>query len=213
LGKAVVDGIRAGKHDYVILSRKPQSDPHNVAVDYSDVQGLRDVLEKENVHTVISTMGLYTPAHHQSQMNLIEAAELAGPTKRFIPSEFGFHVKKEHGDLQVSFPFKLEALERLKTTGLEFTLVNTGVFLDYLVWPQIPSHLRISAIWINLAQNLMSGGSLSSCSVLRRTAQRLSESGFASFPFFLTARPGLLQTGNVLLGILILVCFNRSDDL
>ncbi|KAH7118216.1 hypothetical protein B0J13DRAFT_613120 [Dactylonectria estremocensis] len=154
LGKAVVDGIRAGKHEYVILSRKPQADPHVIAVDYSDVQGLRDILEKENVHTVISTMGLYTPAHHRSQMSLIEAAELAGPTKRFIPSEFGFHIKKEHGDLQVSFPFKLQTVERLENTGLEFTLVNTGVFLDYLVWPKIPSHMRTSTIWINLAQNL-----------------------------------------------------------
>ncbi|KAF4459722.1 nmra-like family [Fusarium albosuccineum] len=154
LGKAVVDAVKAAKHDYIILSRKPHKDQHIVTVDYSDIPGLSHVLEKENIHTVISTMGLYTRAHHESQMNLIEAAELASCTKRFIPSEFGFHIKEEHGDLQVSFPFKLEAEERLTRTGLEFTLINNGVFLDYLAWPQIPSHLRISRVWSDLTRKL-----------------------------------------------------------
>ncbi|KAF5008736.1 hypothetical protein FDECE_4973 [Fusarium decemcellulare] len=154
LGKAVVDAVKAAKHDYIILSRQLHKDQHIVTVDYSDIPGLCHVLEKENIHTVISTMGLYTRAHHESQMNLIEAAELASSTKRFIPSEFGFHIKEEHGDLQVSFPFKIEAEERLTRTGLEFTLINNGVFLDYLAWPQIPSHLRISRVWFDLTRKL-----------------------------------------------------------
>lgn len=47
-------------------------------------------LERHNVHTIISAIGLVSDETSQSQLNLIEAAELSSSTKRFIPSEFSF---------------------------------------------------------------------------------------------------------------------------
>ncbi|RTE68883.1 hypothetical protein BHE90_016741 [Fusarium euwallaceae] len=133
LGKSIVEAIRkASKHHVVILSRHEQQDPTAVVIDYSSVQNLKSILERENVDTVISTIGAYTQVHHQSQLNLIEAAELAPSVKRFIPSEFGFKIGPEHVDRSPSFPFKIDTVHRLERSPLEFTLIHTGVYLFHL---------------------------------------------------------------------------------
>lgn len=48
------------------------------------------VLERHNIHTIISAIGLVSDETSQSQLNLIEAAEKSESTKRFIPSEYSF---------------------------------------------------------------------------------------------------------------------------
>lgn len=48
------------------------------------------MLEGHNVDTIITTIGLISEKTSQSQLNLIEAAELSPTTQRFIPSEFSF---------------------------------------------------------------------------------------------------------------------------
>ncbi|RSL98202.1 hypothetical protein CDV31_012687 [Fusarium ambrosium] len=155
LGKSIVEAIRKGsKHHVVILSRHEQQDPNAVVIDYSSVQNLKSILERENVDTVISTIGAYTQVHHQSQLNLIEAAELAPSVKRFIPSEFGFKIGPEHVDRSPSFPFKIDTVHRLERSPLEFTLIHTGVFMDYLVYPRIPSHMECQTVWFHLELNL-----------------------------------------------------------
>lgn len=47
-------------------------------------------LERYNVHTIISAIGLVSNETSQSQLNLIEAAEKSSSTQRFIPSEYSF---------------------------------------------------------------------------------------------------------------------------
>lgn len=47
-------------------------------------------LERHNVHTIISAIGLDSEETSQSQLKLIEAAVASTSTKRFIPSEFSF---------------------------------------------------------------------------------------------------------------------------
>ncbi|KAJ3544648.1 hypothetical protein NM208_g2943 [Fusarium decemcellulare] len=155
LGRAIVDAIRNdGKHEIIILSRRAHKDPAVTVVDYSSIEDLRNLFEREKIHTVVSTIGAYTEAHHRSQMNMIEAADLSPSVKRFIPSEFGFHIKPEIAHRSVSFPFKLETLKRLEKSGLEFTLIHTGVFLDYLVYPRVPSYLQCQTVWVHLGLNI-----------------------------------------------------------
>jgi hypothetical protein len=59
-------------------------------------------LERHNVHTIISAIGLVSNETSQSQLNLIEAAEKSSSTKRFIPSEFSFIQTPEYVRLLLS---------------------------------------------------------------------------------------------------------------
>ncbi|KAI1018703.1 hypothetical protein LB503_005576 [Fusarium chuoi] len=90
VGKVIADAVAAGrKHEYIILSRNPSAEPKTVQVDYNDIDGLAATLDKYQVNTVISGLSLATDEAGQNQVNLIEAAERASFTKRFIPSEYG----------------------------------------------------------------------------------------------------------------------------
>lgn len=62
----------------------------NVQINYEDIPSMARVLERHNVHTIISAIGLVSDETSQSQLNLIEAAEKSASTKRFIPSEYSF---------------------------------------------------------------------------------------------------------------------------
>lgn len=64
-------------------------------IDYNDIASMTKELERHNVHTVISTVGLLSDEASQSQINLIDAAEKSSVTERFIPSEFSFIQTKE----------------------------------------------------------------------------------------------------------------------
>lgn len=60
-----------------------------VAVDYQDPEALKNVLEANKIHTVISAQSMRVEAASRAQKNLIRAAAVARPTKRFIASEWG----------------------------------------------------------------------------------------------------------------------------
>lgn len=68
----------------------PQENVQHVQIDYSDIPFMTVALERHNVHTIISAIGLVSDVTSQSQLNLIEAAERSSSTKRFIPSEYSF---------------------------------------------------------------------------------------------------------------------------
>jgi uncharacterized protein YbjT (DUF2867 family) len=68
----------------------PQDNVQLVQIDYNDIPAMTAELERHNVHTIISAIGLVSNETSQSQLNLIEAAEKSSPTKRFIPSEYSF---------------------------------------------------------------------------------------------------------------------------
>lgn len=59
------------------------------AVDYTDVEQLKDTLEKNNVHTVISTITMLDPVSAEAEQNMIVAADKAACTKRFVASSWG----------------------------------------------------------------------------------------------------------------------------
>jgi len=61
-----------------------------VQIDYDDIPSMTKELERHNVHTVISAIGLLSDEASQSQVNLIDAAEKSSVTERFVPSEFSF---------------------------------------------------------------------------------------------------------------------------
>jgi hypothetical protein len=47
-------------------------------------------LERHNVHTIISAVGLLSDEASQSQINLIDAAGKSSVAERFVPSEYSF---------------------------------------------------------------------------------------------------------------------------
>lgn len=96
IGKAIVQALeKSASHELTILSREHNVDPKVVTVDFTDVEGLRSVLQQHEVHTVISAVSLQSDDSGRSQMNLIEAADQSRCTRRFMPSDFGAHYKTE----------------------------------------------------------------------------------------------------------------------
>lgn len=95
LGLAIVHEILKFQDIYTvkILSRSSNADLAQtlgvqvLVVDYMDIPGMTQVLEAEQVHTLISNVFIsdgITPSQH----NLIYAAEASSVTKRFVPSTF-----------------------------------------------------------------------------------------------------------------------------
>lgn len=65
------------------------SAPPLISVDYNDISAVTNILEKYNVHTVISAISVITPESGAAECSLIKAAAKAAPTKRFIQSDWG----------------------------------------------------------------------------------------------------------------------------
>lgn len=96
IGRAIVQALeKSASHEFIILSREHSVDPKVVTVHFTDIEGLKGVLEQHEVHTVISAVSLQSDDSGRSQMNLIEAADQSRCTRRFMPSEFGAHYKTE----------------------------------------------------------------------------------------------------------------------
>lgn len=57
-----------------------------VVVDYTDINSLVDVLELNNIGTVVATINAL--GNSLPERNLVHAAERSSKTKRFIPSTF-----------------------------------------------------------------------------------------------------------------------------
>ncbi|KAF7596685.1 hypothetical protein BBP40_000608 [Aspergillus hancockii] len=129
LGSAIVKGIEwRGVHECCILSRTANKhDPRYLAVDYNYVENLRNVLEANNTHTVISVLSMENGGG-ESQMNLIEAAEQSKSTSRFMPSKFGMVYQEKHMAALPSYTCKLKAGERLKNSSLEYTHFSIAFF-------------------------------------------------------------------------------------
>jgi phosphoserine aminotransferase len=102
---------------------------------------------------------LYSEEDSTSQLNLIKAADKAGPAERFIPSEYSFIQTEEYANLtrktiyrsnllfsllphDPSIKLFLDAANLLKSTSLQFTRVIPGFFMDYWAMPHVQSHLE-----------------------------------------------------------------------
>jgi NAD(P)-dependent dehydrogenase (short-subunit alcohol dehydrogenase family) len=114
LGRALVDALKAkGGSDVVILARKvsprlyglteliKQENPDKekdigvpiVALDYSSVESVINVLESHKIDTLVSTVD--SNAGPEPELVLIQAAEESLVTKRYIPCLWGIEYTKE----------------------------------------------------------------------------------------------------------------------
>ncbi|ETS73721.1 hypothetical protein PFICI_14667 [Pestalotiopsis fici W106-1] len=144
LGLTIVKALKQSEHNVIVLSRRSSPNPRvapTIHVDYSNVESLQKVLHDHNIDTVISTMSLFTEAEGVAQLNLIAAAENCQNTQRFVPSEWSIPLRKDHVDSLPSLQARLQAVEALKRSGLEFTLFYPGWFMDFYGLPHIESEM------------------------------------------------------------------------
>ncbi|KAH6880819.1 hypothetical protein B0T10DRAFT_531810 [Thelonectria olida] len=160
IGRAIAEAInRKGNYEVKILSRSANPDLAAqtgisvVQVDYNDVDALTKLLEDNKVDTVIST--LFVTFDGKPQVNLVHAAEASQHTRRFVPSIWGIPYSRaqvgERG-MQIG-QSKLEAVEALEKTSLEFTLFYVGYFLDFWGYPRVKSYQRQNTIAVDIENN------------------------------------------------------------
>ena len=99
------------------------------AVDYESLDSLTSALKGQDA--VVSTIG---SAGLKQQLLLAESAAKAG-VKRFLPSEFGSNTLNEKASALPVYEHKVEVQNALKehatSSGMSYTLVLTGPFLDW----------------------------------------------------------------------------------
>ena len=119
-------------------------------VDYDSLESLTSALQGQDAF--VSTLG---SAGIEQQLLLVEAAGKAG-VKRFLPSEFGSNTPNEKiGTLPIFQP-KIAVQEALKkqaeSTGMSYTVVCTGPFLDWALMVGFMMNVKGKSI------NLYDGG-------------------------------------------------------
>ncbi|KAL3475970.1 NAD(P)-binding protein [Aspergillus californicus] len=161
LGRAIVEALRdTTDHSILILARSVNDELSKtlnvpiIPVDYSDVESLSKILEEKNIDTVISTAPIFDPSGSQSQLNLIEAAIKSPNTRRFIPSEYGIIQTEAHAATFPPLQGKLDAVEKLRTSGLQYTLVSAGFFMDFYGLPKVKSYLEQFVFAVDVAHNV-----------------------------------------------------------
>ncbi|PLB48916.1 NAD(P)-binding protein [Aspergillus steynii IBT 23096] len=161
VGKTIVEVMQASPHQAFILSRQLTSpkqsstSPDNtIAVDYNSIEEVASRLEKHNIHTVISAFAVEGDSLAVSQRNLIQAADRSKTTKRFIPS--GYAIPYPAAAVEVLPPLKdhFLALDELRESGLEWTLFNNGIFLDYFGPSTMKSNLKPNVFVIDVANKV-----------------------------------------------------------
>ncbi|KAF4534428.1 NmrA-like family protein [Lasiodiplodia theobromae] len=143
VGKTIVDVlIQDARHNVTILSSQPRENfpVPVIAVNYQDPEALKDILEANEIHTVISAQSMRVETASRAQINLIRAAAAAKPTQRFIASEWGTLTPPDAPSYMPHIAYRLAAYEELSKTDLEWTRVYNGFFLDYYAQPHVRSH-------------------------------------------------------------------------
>ena len=64
-------------------------------MDYNNIDQIAEILEENNVHTVISALLVISSESGVSERSLIKAAAKSSTTKRFIASEWGVPLPEE----------------------------------------------------------------------------------------------------------------------
>ncbi|KIX97108.1 uncharacterized protein Z520_07222 [Fonsecaea multimorphosa CBS 102226] len=148
VGRTILDHLELSDgFKVVVLSRKPPEATVSAAatkslqVDYNDVDGLANALSENNVHTVISTIGISSAETSQAQCNLIRAADRSSATKRLMPSEYWAKTVPELLPLDLTVQWWLDAASLLQSSSLEYTRIACGWFMDYWGMPYVKSHL------------------------------------------------------------------------
>ncbi|KAI3319973.1 NAD(P)-binding protein [Xylariaceae sp. AK1471] len=159
LGRTIVEEILAtGKHEVKILSRQPNPELQAsigatiLAVDYSNVVALAQILEDNSVHTVISALTLFTQSSVPPEVQLVLAADASKTTKRYVASNWSVPITEGDELLITPNAFKVEALRALKQAkDLEYTSFYTGFFLDYWGIPVVKSHMKPAVVVVDIA--------------------------------------------------------------
>ncbi|KAH7067628.1 hypothetical protein BKA63DRAFT_522522 [Paraphoma chrysanthemicola] len=158
LGRTIVDALVA--HDgykVFILGREATARSANglsvdiLIIDYNDVDSVVDVLEANNIDTVISTLG--STSSPKSELALIRAAQRSKITTRYIPSTWGISCTPEAAAIFPTIGTKIDYLDVLADTALEYTAVSNGVFLDYYGYPKAKSYMGSLPRVIDIAEN------------------------------------------------------------
>ncbi|KAL4879236.1 hypothetical protein BJY04DRAFT_194103 [Aspergillus karnatakaensis] len=157
VGRAIVEALQGSKHHAFVLSRKPSSsDANTIVVDYNDIDSLVSTLETNNIHTVISTFGITDTSLAISQLNLIKAATGSKVTKRFVPSGFAIPYPEEAIELLHQLKDYVGAIKELRNSGLEWTIFQNGLFLDYFGPSSLKTYLRPNPFVIDI-ENKVAG--------------------------------------------------------
>ncbi|KAH8667837.1 hypothetical protein BGZ61DRAFT_430086 [Ilyonectria robusta] len=158
VGKTIVEVLNDDpKHSVIILSRKASTADTGVplvAVDYADVQSLKAVLEQHKIHTVISCVGVHDQAIADVQAAVIQAAEKSSTTKRFIASNWGTPYNPEADNIAPWAKLRQQGPDSLRQSGLEWTEIVNGYFLDYWGMPHIKSHMEYMLPAIDIANKV-----------------------------------------------------------
>ncbi|CAG8474446.1 5832_t:CDS:2 [Scutellospora calospora] len=138
LGYHITDAfLNNGSYKIKILRKKPKSENKNASllaskgaeviyVDYNDKNDLAKTLKGTDV--IVSAIG--GNELEATQRTLLIAAKEAG-VKRFIPSEFGCDIKTIN-DVHLFHASKLAFLQELEKSGIEYTIIVTGLFQEYI---------------------------------------------------------------------------------
>ncbi|KAI9663877.1 MAG: hypothetical protein M1821_007367 [Bathelium mastoideum] len=162
VGRTIVAALEESqKHDVIVLTRKEtvhHSDPASpvLVIDYGNVEHVTNLLESNNVHTVISTIAILDEASGKSELDLVNAATKSFTTKRFIASNWGgvMHVDES---LRIPFQtFRIATIKTLEKTDLEWTQFQNGYFLDFYGMPYVESNLRPLTFVLDIANKAAS---------------------------------------------------------
>ncbi|KIJ28626.1 hypothetical protein M422DRAFT_54518 [Sphaerobolus stellatus SS14] len=134
IGRHIVEALLATKkHSVVVLSRSishpalSAQGAEIISVDYSNHASLVSALI--GVHTVISTIWSWEPeTMTTSQVALLNAAIEAG-VKRFAPSEWSV-IGKPNDPIEL-YRSKPPVAEAVAKSGMEYTLFENGIFMNY----------------------------------------------------------------------------------
>ncbi|KAI3548308.1 hypothetical protein CSPX01_03104 [Colletotrichum filicis] len=124
-----------------------------IQVDYNSVSELTKVFDDNEVDTVIST--LFVTSDGSPQVNMIRAAEACVHTRRFIPSVWGIPYSRDQvTERQMTIgQSKLDAVEDLENSSLEYTLYYVGYFLDFWGYPRVKTYQIQNIIVVDIENN------------------------------------------------------------
>ncbi|KAH9226556.1 hypothetical protein K456DRAFT_1754692 [Colletotrichum gloeosporioides 23] len=137
LGRVITKAVaRSGKHDVFVLSRRTIG-VGCLTVDYSNVSQITGLLKSNNIEVIISAIGIVFEDSYRAQMNLIEGASRSTTVRRFAPSE-GYPLPVPGSQMYKAAEYKVETLEKLKSTQMEYTRFISGFLMDYYGYPAVP---------------------------------------------------------------------------
>ncbi|KAJ4225653.1 hypothetical protein NW757_014290 [Fusarium falciforme] len=157
VGKTIVDALKEHpSHTVIVLGRQAPAtvdpDAPTVLVQYDDEESLKSALETHKIDTVISCLGVHNDELAEVEAAVIRASDRSKHTKRFIPSNWSIpNADSSKEPLNPWAVFQRKALDLLRTTGLQWTEIAPGYFLDYWGMPYIKTHLTATVPVIDIA--------------------------------------------------------------